>query len=451
MTSPILWQNSDRIVALIDVPLSISAAQGGGSLTWNRNLLSCPPLQSPFPSNEPKSDEAKAKLKNNTVDAELHAEYHVLLQQALEDVKKGYDREWCLPRSFAEEAPRAAKRRKLSSRDESFSGQATAELDFGTSKDPRDAGRIRSGILAGLAPDGFTVMDTRVLAPSSRTEPESGEDAGEASQTMINFFSNENDEVTRLQFSRSNEDVSFNFLIPPHSNFYLGNCADSRSFHMAVRKQAQDATTRRHFDFVLLDPPWPSRSVKRLHKTAGSTYATSPTLLDVRRLILDTELNVLMADDCLVGIWITNKPAIRDLVLGEDGIFACFDVELVEEWLWLKTTVHGEPVTPLDGLWRKPYEVLLLGRKHRRLASAGSQNVVPRAVERRVVISVPDLHSRKPCLKELIEPLMHDSAGYRALELFARYLVAGWWSWGDECIKFNQQSLWQNSSDIPKS
>ena len=66
---------------------------------------------------------------------------------------------------------------------------------------------------------------------------------------------------------------------------------------------------------------------------------------------------------------------------------------------------------------------------------------------RRVIASVPDFHSRKPCLKELIEPLMAERADYRALEVFARNLVAGWWSWGDECTKFNEESFWEASTE----
>ena len=58
-------------------------------------------------------------------------------------------------------------------------------------------------------------------------------------------------------------------------------------------------------------------------------------------------------------------------------------------------------------------------------------------------MSVPDLHSRKPCLKELIETLLLDANHYRALEVFARHLVAGWWSWGDECLKFNWEGNWR--------
>ena len=158
-------------------------------------------------------------------------------------------------------------------------------------------------------------------------------------------------------------------------------------------------------------------------------------------MLVGMDLDMLMANDCLVGVWITNSAAVRGLVLDEGGLFEEWGLTLVEEWVWLKTTSRGEPVTPPDAVWRKPYEVLLLGRRGQ--ASNGSVSG-PANVKRRVIAGVPDLHSRKPCLKALVESIfMSDKKDYRALEVFARYLVSGWWSWGNECLKFNWEGSWQ--------
>ena len=232
--------------------------------------------------------------------------------------------------------------------------------------------------------------------------------------------------------------------MPPESSFVLGPCSDACTLHTYIRAQAQELDVPKKFDLILFDPPWPNRSVKRTHKTANSTYSTAPSLEEIYQLLMGMDLDVLMADSCLVPIWITNKPAVRDLVLGENGLFDCWGVELIEEWVWLKTTVHGEPVTPIDSVWRKPYEILLLGRKRKQYSvpSRDLPQTHPQ-IPRKVMISVPDLHSRKPCLKELLELYVHDASSYRALEIFARHLVAGWWSWGDECIKFNARQYWQ--------
>ncbi|KAJ9627941.1 hypothetical protein H2203_003160 [Taxawa tesnikishii (nom. ined.)] len=192
-----------------------------------------------------------------------------------------------------------------------------------------------------------------------------------------------------------------------------------------------------------MDPPWPNASVRRTKKSGNAPYQVVDSLWDLGNLVFETNLDMLLAEGGLVGIWITNKPAVRDFVLGEDGIFATWGVELEEEWLWVKTTRKGEPVTAIYSLWRKPYEVLLLGRKRKHGDYAGETT---RDVTRRVIAGVPDLHSRKPCLKELIEPLMPDPSRYHALEVFARYLVSGWWSWGNEVLKFNYEGWWQSSN-----
>ena len=228
--------------------------------------------------------------------------------------------------------------------------------------------------------------------------------------------------------------------MPPKSSFYLGDCTASSQFRKAIRKHAEQHSTRPSFDFILLDPPWPNRSIKRTHKTAGATYNTIPSLEDLGDMTMDMQLETLMAEDALVAVWITNKQAARDLVCGLGGLFECWGVELIEEWIWLKTTISGQPTSVLDALWKKPYEVLVLGRKR---GHDGDDDQPKPSVTRRVIIGVPDLHSRKPCLKGLMEPMMPNPEDYRALEIFARHLVAGWCSWGDECIKFNWEGYWR--------
>ena len=438
MTSPILWQSSDRTTTLIDIPRSIEAAQAiEQDFSSENRILSSSPRQYPFRSNEPKSESARAKLEGNTVDAALDTEYQNILRLAIEDVRRNYDGEWCLPRLFTQGPSPPAKKRKLG---DEFDDEAR-ESGLASATQPTGAATLPDGLSSSMA--RATVADTgkysrRLLQERDSTSELEGQN-GRSETGDEHFFHNEKGKPTVFQITSPDHTHHFSFHVPPGASFYLADCAIHTDFHAAIRKQSQEANTRRTFNFILLDPPWPSRSVKRTHKTAGSTYNTSPSLWDIRDLILDTHLELLMAEECLVAMWITNKPGIRELVAGENGIFACWGLDLVEEWLWLKTTTHGEPVTPLDGLWRKPYEVLLLGRKQSKEDSP--------EVKRRVVIGVPDLHSRKPCLKTIIEPLMEDSKDYRALEVFARHLVAGWCSWGDECIKFNWDGFWRKKSD----
>ncbi|KAK5121763.1 hypothetical protein LTR85_004638 [Meristemomyces frigidus] len=435
MASAVLWQTADQTVTLIDVPRSIAAAQGTLQQPCHDQLLSVEPLQAPFPSNEPKSEKARANLNGNLVDQELHGEYVALLEHALLDVRGSHTGDWCLPRPCVQDTPRVAKKRKLDEGSLALSVNVKDQNSTGTASTGEE---LPNDLLSSLARAGSgTAHEPRMRLlgiPPATDDPEEA-------IVHTHVIANPSADVAILEVSVSAKDVAHHFHVPPQSSFYLGDCSEVRPFRAAVRAKPQQHDTRKDFDFILLDPPWPNRSVKRTHKTAGSTYSTMTTLTNVRDVLLGMDLDMLMAEDCLVGVWTTNRPAVRDLLLGEDGLFDCWGVELVEEWIWLKTTAHGEPVTQLDALWRKPYEILLLGRKRRHASPTppASEDIM-----RRVLISVPDLHSRKPCLKSLVETLMADAEDYRALEVFARHLVAGWWSWGDECIKFNWDGYWRS-------
>lgn len=432
--NPILWQSENRDVLLIDIPRSISSAQGTSEHPYQDILLSTKPLEKPYPTNEPKSPATRARLLNNTVDAGLHEKYATLIADAFARIKATYHGPWCLPRPFVEVPASKGKKRKLNTEGEDASGETEDAVE----------GMRVSGEPHRSLPNDLIRRVSEV--PSARIH---GIDLEETSHTHGDLHVSEThkDDTAQKWLAVSDsrdQTASFRFSIPPDSSFVLGSCWDPTTLHRYIRAQAQELDVPKTFDAILLDPPWPNSSVKRTHKTANSTYSTEATLQDIYQLLIGMDLDVLMADNCVVAMWITNKPAVRDLVLGEGGFFDCWGVELVEECIWLKTTLHGEPVTPIDSIWRKPYEMLLVGRKRRNYLtpmegiSANQGNV-----KRRVLMSVPDLHSRKPCLKELIETLVPDAGCYRALEVFARHLVAGWWSWGDECIKFNWEGNWR--------
>lgn len=441
--SAVMWQAEDKSVTLIDVPTSISSAQRCYHDNSGRDvLLSTEPLEEPYQTNEPKSAAARAKLVNNTVDAALHVEYAALLEAALGKTRASHVGDWCLPRPFIEPATRGNKKRKL--HDETSNTESQTHPP-GTLEDALPQREVPSDLSHTLLPHLSEQSITHVHGIDDTDNFESAEH----DQAVLGDQMRTATDHEELSFTDpSNPAASFKFLLPPGSSFILGTCSDARTLHTSNRAQSQELEVPRTFDFVLLDPPWPNSSVKRTHKTANSTYSTSPSLYDIQQLLMGMDLDVLMADQCLVAIWITNKPAVRDLVLGEDGLFDCCGVELIEEWIWLKTTKSGDPVTPIDSVWRKPYEILLLGRKRRRYKGASDEaSGDGGARKRRVLVSIPDLHSRKPCLKSLVEELVPDPNHYRALEVFARHLVAGWWSWGDECIKFNWKGYWRTGED----
>lgn len=414
MASHILWQNADATVTLIDVPRSIASAQSTSEHSWEKVLLSTEPLQQPFPLNEPKSPSARAKLSLNTVSESLHREYNLALKSAMDQIHTAHGGPWCLSRPWTQDQTRDGRKRKHENMSAADWSEQLAHMPSKT-------------FHASQAGEYITLDNDDQRASH-------GQGACSASYTK-----------------HCGGDLAQLYYLPPNASCYLGDCSEAGAFHHAVRLQAKIQCTSACFDCVILDPPWPNRSVRRTHKTAGSTYSTVPTLRDTIKLLIDMELEELLAMDCLVGMWITNKPAIRDLSLRDGGIFDRWGLDCIEEWLWLKTTEHGEPVMSIESLWRKPYEVLLLGRKRKKPGGQNTSADEAISVKRRVIVGVPDMHSRKPCLKSLLEPLLSDPNSYRALEIFARHLVAGWWSWGNECIKFNSEAYWKKEGESTKS
>lgn len=440
----ILHQEGD--ITIIDIPHSISAAQGIPQSPSHRLILSCEPIKSCFASNEPKSNVAKARLtaKMATENDELYAQ---TIAQALHSIKDAYLGEWCLPRHCDPTNFKSGNKRKAgaSSEDELLPHSKPA-AKHGQSGGPPETpnsdhnySTSTANMLQTLALEHSSDHQNFTLRWRDCNSEHPGNDSSKllsatttTSESWEHTINNPAEQCRTLDISDDNLQP-MTFHIPPSTAAYLGDCTNPRPFHSAVREHAHPGKAQ--FDLILMDPPWPNASVSRA-RTSG--YQTASTVWDIRQLLFDMEIDVLLARGGLIGVWITNNLAVRRLVLGEDGLFESWGVTLQEEWLYVKTTVSGKPVSPLDSLWRKPYEVLLLGRKNH-IDTVGEAH----DIKRRVIAAVPDLHSRKPCLKSLLEAYMPDPTKYRALEVFARYLVAGWWSWGNEVIKFNHERCWK--------
>jgi N6-adenosine-specific RNA methylase IME4 len=384
LNSSILYQNLTATIILIDIPRSIELAQAVN----HRKLLSSRPLDIPFPSLEPRSEQARQNLPQIPLQ-ELLVQKHV--EFALQEVKKAWKTAWCLSRIW---------------------------------KDIHEAG---DGIRVG------SESPTAVKRKSDRTSPvhvpekEQHNLRSDQEPPLLALWTTEDEEYIFHQNAMSGEEVATagashdRIYIPPKSTFIQGSILST--LPLIIHHAPQ-------FDLVILDPPWPNRSARR-KKSYGISYNGDGIQALLRAVPLDTKL----AEAALVGVWITNKAAFRNMLLKDNGIFQRWGVRLIEEWLWIKVTRAGEPVTELDSAWRKPYEILLVARKGRIEEETD--------VKRKVVVGVPDLHSRKPNLKEPFEVMMGKEAGeYQGLEVFARNLTAGWWSWGDEVLKYQSVECW---------
>ncbi|KAF2869895.1 MT-A70-domain-containing protein [Massariosphaeria phaeospora] len=447
----ILYQNVERDITLVDIPTSIAVAQVQGDI-----LLSTPPLEVPILLDDkhvPKTEKAKAKKDEYLSGAKQHMEYKPIIEQALSEIRNHVSGSWCAPRKLMAQVPRRGEsdmeiddpEKELESRlrewaaligskgeEEAFDFQKMMASLGASEPDATSTEKVVQKWLMSHGPARDTInIATRDI--TSTTESESPEEPWTSS------FHNPDDhalDMAVFENSSHSEGSSeeYRFRIPPRATLFLSDSTHSDAFRASFREVTDEYKLPRHFDLILLDPPWPNGSAKRkgaYEQIGGMPYVT--------KMLLSMDIDNYLEHNALLGLWITNKESMRERVLGKGGLFESWNVGLIEEWIWVKTTVNGEPMFDMDSPLRKPYEVLLLGR-----AAPNSWTTMVHApsIKKRVVAAVPDVHSRKPCLKEMLEPYMPELRDYSALEIFSRYLVAGWTSWGNEVLKFNWDKYW---------
>lgn len=382
-------------------------------------MFSSPALKTPYQPTEPKSEAARANVMRRMKSSLVECPEGLLLQ-ALEHIKKNYDAEWCLPRKVS---PLVFTRQR---RKRKFGGNEVAN-DGASAEEPMIEIPMYNSLLNSTTNGRYIALDKNVPNDFSNVQ-----------RITHRWIHNPHS----CPVSLSIKSVEQTYVIPPESAFCLMNINEDSvaDFSTAARSLYSTPTASAgpgQFDLILLDPPWDNRSVRRSRE-----YNTICKNADPMNVLQDM-LGEHIAPEALIACWITNKKSTRDYAI---QTFNMWGVELTEEWIWLKTTINGQPVTDIKGLWRKPYEVLLLGRKSDH--QPGAQNLsssVEHGLCKRVIVTVPDFHSRKPCLKTLLEPMITDPTGYRALEIFARNLTSGWCSWGNEPIRYNWQGYWPKS------
>ncbi|KAH6861163.1 MT-A70-domain-containing protein [Alternaria rosae] len=479
-SNPIIYQNAEADVILIDIPTSIAAAQGDRSGV----LLSTAPLEAPIESKEDYRPKAKKHRANETqaqgtvttqhvnhrslppvtvAEASQHEfhslhlddlRYKVLAEHALRKIRAQVPGPWCAQRKLMTlESVRGKdvamdvdqiSEKELESRMKEWASWSESKEDdtafnlqqmmasLGATSEVAEPATVAPKWIMSSCPARETASNTRVAETVSP-------DIGAQTDPWTGAFHNPNHHSLSLSIAQNTSQPAqlgpeYRFTVPPRSTFFLSDSTASEAFRTSFRELTDEFTLPRHFDLVLLDPPWPNRSAKR--KGAYEQVGGMPYL---KKMLLSMDIDSYLEHNALVGVWITNKEALREHVLGSGGLFEIWNVGLIEEWIWIKTTTKGEPMFDIDSAMRKPYEILLLGR-----AAPNSWTTMTHAptVKRRVIAAVPDIHSRKPCLKQLLEPFLADPTDYSALEVFSRYLVSGWTSWGNEVLKYNWDGYW---------
>jgi len=110
----ILYQNPAKTVALIDIPRSISLAQGSPSHPHTAQIFSSPALRAPFPSTEPKTEKAKLRLLKLQSQDGFGTQFpEASLRLAMEETSEGFEGKWCLERKLPADSPvRQGRKRK---------------------------------------------------------------------------------------------------------------------------------------------------------------------------------------------------------------------------------------------------------------------------------------------------------------------------------------------------
>ena len=491
--SPLLFHNEAKTVFLIDIPHSIvlaqsslpskhAADQNGASTSAEKSvsspdqapakrkyLLSAKPPDVPYPSCEPKKPEARDRVLETIPPTEqrFHSSFiQPLVETALQEIKTGYSLDqgkWCLPR-YIKEAENHQYQQE---------GSKKRKADDNLRQDGYGCFRQWSTFPPlPWTPSALSSRSTPPLILSNTSTTKFG-----SLSDIRGVVKNPSPEPAILKIGpelRMFKTISSEYIVPPYSNFVRRTipltCMETLDIPIP------GLPTNQKFNIIVADPPWHNKSVKRSGHYETNRYSDTEILAqrlkDILRIHtysppeqsppeIPTPEAQTKSQDSIAAIWITNSPKTREVAYGA-MLGAGF--RICEEWVWIKTTVDGKPVVPVDGLWKKPYEILVIGRKE----DASSQTpavaddtstedgdilgVDPATISRRVIAAVPDLHSRKPNLKCLFEQLFFTAApplenagccqSYAALEVFARNLTAGWWACGDEVLKFNDTECW---------
>ncbi|XP_014209810.1 methyltransferase-like protein 4, partial [Copidosoma floridanum] len=207
------------------------------------------------------------------------------------------------------------------------------------------------------------------------------------------------------------------YVFPNNCEFY---CYDIKH----IREKLNMA---RKYDFIVLDPPWWNKSIRR----KKAQFRESSYNMMYNEELMEIPIGDLLSTNGIVAVWCTNSASQIKSVL--EDIFPAWNVIFRAKWYWLKVTQSGKPVCNYnESHGKQPYEQLIIG-------STATVNVnVP---DKKVIISVPSaIHSHKPPLIELFKSYLPEHP--QCLEIFARYLLPGWISWGLEVLKFQHLSLY---------
>ncbi|XP_025412621.1 methyltransferase-like protein 4 isoform X2 [Sipha flava] len=212
------------------------------------------------------------------------------------------------------------------------------------------------------------------------------------------------------------------YMFPPNCKFYCDDVIN-------MKKLGNEK-----YDLILMDPPWTNTYIQRRKKFNRDEGYSMMIDKDLAQLPIDDFLNT----NGLVCVWCTNSQNHIDSL--KSVLFPAWKVKYLACWYWIKVTKSGEFICNFaSSTGKQPYERIIFGRK----IDSDSELINPE--ENKLIASVPSsVHSHKPPLTELLTPYLPSSP--KCLELFSRYLLPNWTSFGLEALKFQHKFMFETST-----
>jgi N6-adenosine-specific RNA methylase IME4 len=293
--------------------------------------------------------------------------------------------------------------------------------------------------------DGDTSGRSLSVSPASKIA---------ADQLIHRLVTNETPLGTCLECRNEATAPPTQIYVPPQSAFLHTNILRSQKELPRGWEQLLAFADKHSPSLILLDPPYPNYSAKRL-KTKQETYEPVNDLYDLWKMKLPVQQLLYRGskrdEGVLVGCWVTNHAKIQRFILTK--LFPGWGLHHIGQLVWIKVTAEdksksipgGQLVFPLKNKQgRKPYEILLLG--HTKDHPLKSQT--------RLFASVPLGHSRKPAVLDLLQSFLSPSQQLNVYEFFARRLFPGpspegyWVSIGNEPLAFSQEGVGYHVNDV---
>ncbi|TYI21089.1 hypothetical protein ES332_A06G013000v1 [Gossypium tomentosum] len=204
------------------------------------------------------------------------------------------------------------------------------------------------------------------------------------------------------------------YVLPSMSRFYMSDLGQIRNI------------------IPVIDPPWENGSARQ-----KSVYPTLPN-----RYFLSLPIKQLThRGGALVALWVTNREKLRTVI--EKELFPAWGVRYVSTIYWLKVKGDGSLISDLDLFHHRPYECLLLGYCQGKEMDSNCPSVFRSIKDEHIIISIPGGYSRKPPIGELLLDHVPGVKPARCIELFAREMLGGWVSWGNEPLHFQDSRYFE--------